>query len=192
MTSENLRGHIMQRLVKIILPPALLLACVSAGFWTVRGQREGAKPGRRSIEAAPRSVSRFGDVTVYVQTDSLALKNLRLTGMTKSVILNGNLVNRTGRSLNEATFEVKAYDRDGRFLKGVEEKTIFVVNQLKAHASAPVNYGYGVWLQGIPLETIARIEISETGDENARSSLLRMIPFADHAAFWKDYSEVEE
>jgi hypothetical protein len=115
-----------------------------------------------------------------------------LTGVMKSVILKANLVNRTGRSLEQATFEIKAFDRDGRPLKGVEEKTIFVVAQLKAHASMPVNSGYGVWLQGIPLDSIARIEISETGDAAARASLLRMIPFAEHAVFWKDSAEIEE
>ena len=181
----------MQRFVKIFLLSTIILACASVGFWNVRGQREGTKSGR-SIEAAPQAASRFGDVTVYMKADSLALKNLRLTGMMKSVILKGNLVNRTGHSLEQATFEVKAYDRDGRPLKGAEEKTIFVVDQLKAHASTPVNSGYGVWLQGIPLDSIASIEISETGDEAARLSLLRMIPLADHAAFWKEYSEIEE
>ena len=181
----------MQRLVKIFLLSTIVLACASVGFWNVRGQRESIKSGR-SIEASPQSVSRFGDVTVYVKADSLVLKNLMLTGVMKSVILKGNLLNRRGRSLEQATFEVRAYDRDGRPLKGVEEKTIFVVDQLKAHASTPVNSGYGVWLQGIPLDSISRIEISETGDESARLSLLRMIPFADHAAFWMNYSEIEE
>jgi hypothetical protein len=181
---------IMQRLVKIFLLPALVMACASAGFWNVRGQREGKT--NRSVEAGNASITRFGDVTVYVREDSLALKNLVLTGMMNSVILKGNLVNKTGRYLDQATFEIKAYDRNGKLLKGVEEKTIFVVNQLRAHASMPVNSGYGVWLQGIPLDTIARIEISETGNETAALSLMRMIPFADHAAFWKDYSEVEE
>jgi hypothetical protein len=184
-------GTIMQRLVKIFLLPALVLVCASAGFWNVRGQREGTK-SNRSVEAGNASITRFGDVTVYVREDSLALKNLMLTGMMNSVILKGNLVNKTGRYLDQATFEIKAYDRSGKLLKGVEEKTIFVVNQLRAHASMPVNSGYGVWLQGITLDTIARIEISETGDETAALSLMRMIPFADHAAFWKDYSEVEE
>lgn len=181
----------MQRLIKIFLLPALVLACASAGFWSVRGQREVAKSDR-NLDAGNTSITRFKDVMVYVREDSLRLKNLMLTGMMNSVILKGNLINKTNRYLDQATFEIKAYDRNGKLLKGVEGKTIFVVNQLRAHASVPVNSGYGVWLQGIPLDTIARIEISETGDENARASLMRMIPFAEHAAFWKDYSEVEE
>jgi hypothetical protein len=184
------KGAIMRRLVKIILLPAMLLACASAGLLHVRGQREARS--NQSVEATPRSVNRFGDVTVYVKEDSFALKNLILTRMMGSVILKGNLVNKTNHYLDEATFEIKAYDRDGRLLKGVEAKTIFALRQFKANASMPVNSGYGVWLQGIPLDTIARIEISETGDEAARASLVRMIPFASHAAFWKDYSEVEE
>jgi hypothetical protein len=186
----NIEGTNMQRLIKIFLLPALLLACASAGLWNVRGQREGKS--NKSVEVSNTSVTRFGDVTVYVREDSLALKNLILTGMMNSVILKGNLVNKTGRYLDQATFEIKAYDRNGRLLKGVEEKTIFVVNQLKAHASMPVNSGYGVWLQGIPLDTIAKIEIEKSGDETSPSSLMRMIPFASHAAFWKDYSEIEE
>jgi hypothetical protein len=183
-------GTIMRRFVKILLLPALLLACASVGLLHVRGQREVKQ--NQSVEVAPRSVSRFGDVTVYVREDSFALKNLMLTKMAGSVVLKGNLVNKTNRYLDEVTFEIKAYDRDGKLLKGVEEKTIFAVPQLKAHASMPVNSGYGVWLQGIPLDNIARIEISETGDEMGASSLMRMIPFASHAAFWKDYSEIEE
>jgi hypothetical protein len=181
---------IIMRLVKILLLPALLLVCASAGLLHVQGQRE--TKSNQSVEASHQSVSHFGDVTVYIREDSFALKNLMLTKMTGSVILKGNLVNKTNHYLDEATFEIKAYDRDGRLLKGVEEKTIFAVRQLKANASMPVNSGYGVWLQGIPLDTIARIEISETGDEAARSSLMRMIPFASRAAFWKDYSGIEE
>jgi hypothetical protein len=181
---------IMRRLVKIILLPALLLACASLGLLHVQGQREAKS--NQSIEAARQSVSRFGDVAVYVREGSFTLKDFVLTRMMGSVILKGNLVNKTNHYLDEATFEIKAYDRDGRLLKGVEEKTIFAVRQFKANASMPLNSGYGVWLQGIPLDTIARIEISETGDEATASSLMRMIPFASHAAFLKDYFEVEE
>lgn len=183
-------GTIRRRLVKIILLPALLLACASLGLWHVRGQREAKS--NQSVEVAPQSVSRFGGVTIYVREGSFALKNLMLARTMGSVILKGNLVNKTNHYLDEAAFEIKAYDRDGRLLKGVEEKTIFTIRQFKANASMPVNSGYGVWLQGIPLDAIARIEISETGDETARSSLMRMIPFASHAAFLKDYSDIEE
>ncbi|HEV7374594.1 MAG TPA: hypothetical protein VGN95_07745 [Pyrinomonadaceae bacterium] len=183
-------GTIMRRLVKILLLPALLLACASLGLWHVRGQRE--TKSNQSVETARQPVSRFGDVAVYVREGSFALKDFVLTRMKGSVILKGNLVNKTNHYLDEATFEIKAYDRDGRLLKGVEEKTIFAVRQFKANASMPVNAGYGVWLQGIPLDTIARIEISETGHEAAASSLIRMIPLASHAVFWKDYSEIEE
>lgn len=180
----------MRRLVKILLLPALLLVCGSVGLLHVRGQRE-AK-ANQSNEVARQSVSRFGDVTVYVREDSFALKNFVLTKMTGSVILKGNLVNKTNHYLDEATFEIKAYGRDGRLLRGVEAKTVFAVRQFKANASASLNSGYGVWLQGIPLDAIARIEISETDDDAARSSLVRMIPFASHTAFWKDYSGIEE
>jgi hypothetical protein len=180
----------MRRLVKILLLSALLVACASLGLWHAQGQRE-ANSNQR-IGNASQPVSRFGDVTVYVREGSFALKNLRLNGMMGSVVLKGNLVNKTNQYLDEATFEIKAYGRDGRLLKGAEEKTIFEIRQFKVNASMPLNYGYGVWLQGIPLDDIAGIEISETGDEAASSSLMRMIPFASHAAFWKDYSEIEE
>jgi hypothetical protein len=181
---------IMRRLVKILLLPALLFACGSVGLLHVQGQREARS--NESIEVARQSVSRYGDVMIYVRDGSFALKKPMLTKMMGSVILKGDLVNRTNLYLDEATFEIKAYGRDGRLLKGVEEKTVFAVRQFRANASMPVNSGYGVWLQGIPLDAIARIEISETGDEAARSSLIRMIPFASHAVFWNDYSEVEE
>lgn len=180
----------MQRLAKIVLLPALLLACASAGLWHVQGQRD--NKSNQSIKAANASVRRFGNVTIQIKEGAFALKHVALTRTVTSAILKGEIVNKTNRYLDQATFEIKAFDRNGKLLNGVEEKTIFVAHQLKANASTSINSNYGVWLQGIPLDAIARIEISETGDEPMASFPIRAIPFASHVVAWKEYSEIEE
>lgn len=176
---------------RLILLPVLLLACASAGFWPAQEGKSESRSNQR-IEATSLFVKRLGSGTVYGSEGTLQLNNLTLTRMMTSAVLKGELFNKTNHSLDEMAFEIKAYDGDGKLLKGIEEKTIFTARQLKPHASTSLNSGYGVWLQGIPLNAVARIEISETNNENAASSLIRMIPFASHAAFWKDYSEIEE
>lgn len=174
----------MKRLFKIFLLPALLLLCGLLGLWHALGQRE-RNPG---IKAANSSHRRFDNVTA----GAFVLKNVTLRRMNRSAILKGEFINQTNHYLDEATFEIKAYDREGRLLKGAEEKTIFAVHQLKANASTSLNYGYGVWLQGISPETIARIELLETSDEPTASFPIRAIPLASHALAWKKDSELEE
>lgn len=109
-----------------------------------------------------------------------------------SSILKGNLINRTGKTLDGATFEVRAYDRDGNLLRGVEEKTIFTASQLEAGGRQPLNSGYGVWLQGIPPDAISRLEVSEISDETSGALLLQSIPLMSYTVFLQEYSKIEE
>ena len=187
----DMKGTVTQRPVRLSLLIALVLVCAFVGLWHAQ---EGSGVGRSNYAAGAGSArdARYGGVTVHLADDSLALKNMRLARIGGSTVVKGDVVNRSNRSLDEATFEVRAYDRDGELLRGAERKTIFAVNQLKARASAQINSGYGVWLQGIPLDRIARVEISETSNEIGRSSALNVIPLASHVLSWREYSKIEE
>lgn len=179
----------MRRPVKIILIIALL-SCAALGLRHVRGQNGHlSKQGNASAATTSRPLK---DSTVQVNSGSFVLKNLTLTKLSGSTILNGNIVNKTKYRRERVSFEVRAYDSDGQILKGLESKTIFASQELKAGASIPINYGHGVWLQGVSSEKIARIEISENGKEIGSSTLSRMIPLASHALDWKRYSDIEE
>ncbi|HEX8844278.1 MAG TPA: hypothetical protein VF791_06525 [Pyrinomonadaceae bacterium] len=187
---NEMKGTMTRRLVKFVLLPALVLSCAVIGLRHAQGQREARSNYVAKISKA--SGGGKASVPVRINDDALVLKNLKLGRMASSTVLKGDLVNKASRYLDEMTFEIKAYDLDGRLLKGVEPKTIFTIERLKAHASMPLNSGYGVWLQGIALDRIATIEISETGDETAALSALDVIPLASHLLAWKEYSEIEE
>ncbi len=180
----------MRSPIKIILVIALL-ACVAIGLRHVQGQSE-HKSNQGRVSAVVSNSRPLEGSTVQAQGGAFALKNLALIKMQGSTILKGKIVNKTSRKYEQISFEVRAYDRDGQILKGLESKTIFASQGLKAGASIPINHGYGVWLQGVPAEKIARIEISESGKEVGSSTLSRMIPLASHALDWKRYSEIEE
>lgn len=180
----------MRSPVKIILVIALL-SCAAIGLRHVQGQNDHKSNQGRAMAAAT-SNRPLEDSTVRVQDGSFVLKNLTLNKMRGSTILKGKVVNKTNHKYEQVSFEVRAYDRDGQILKGLESKTIFVSQELKAGASTQINYGHGVWLQGIPAEKIARIEVSESGKEIESATLSRMIPLASHALDLKRYAEIEE
>ena len=180
----------MRRYTNLFLLLAFALSCASIGLWRVQGQR--SSKSNHMAEAANSKDARSGGVTAHFNDDSFVLKNMKLSRIVSSTVMQAEVVNKSNRHLAQATFEVRAFDGDGKLLRGVERRTIFTVNQLKAHASAPINSGYGVWLQGIPLDRIARVEISETSDEMNAASALKVIPLASHVAAWKEYSEIEE
>ncbi|MBD0325977.1 MAG: hypothetical protein ICV68_06085 [Pyrinomonadaceae bacterium] len=94
------------------------------------------------------------------------LTDLRLVRAGGSTKLNGKLVNQTKRAWPSVVFAIRAYDSNGRQLRGVERQTIFGFNQLAKDKSAPINSGYGVWLEGIPLSAIARLEVVLLDDES--------------------------
>lgn len=180
----------MRSPVKIILIIALL-SCAAIGLRHVQGQSD-HKSTQGRVAAAATSRRPLEDSTVRVGDGSFALKNMTLIKMNGSTILKGKVVNKTNRKYEQISFEVRAYDRDGQFLKGLESKTIFASQELKAGASIPINHGYGVWLQGVPSEKIARIEISENRKQIETSTLDRIIPLASHALNLKRYAEIEE
>ena len=180
----------MRRQFRIVPLLMLLMACALVGLWQAQGRRA-ASSEQNFVTSSPASRP-HRDVIIRVADGSFVMKDLRLKSMRSSTILKGEVFNKTSRRLNQATFEIRAYDHTGTLLRGVEEKTIFAVHRLKARASAPLNSGHGVWLQGIPLDHITRLEVIEAGGETAQSSPARFIPFASHAIAWKRYSETEE
>jgi hypothetical protein len=189
--APEVKGAIMRSPIKIILVVALLSCAAAIGLLRVQGQGS-YNSGRGGASAAALRLRPSEGSAVQITDGSFALKNPLLTKMTDSTLLNGKVVNKTKRTRGQVTFEVRAYGSDGRILKGLESKTIFALRELKAGASVPINYGYGVWLQGIPAEKIARIEISETGTEAGSTTLARRIPLAGHALDLKRYAEIEE
>ncbi len=179
----------MRSPVKIILLVALL-SCAAIGLRHVRGQ-SGHESNQGSVTVAAANRRSLEDSTIHVNGGSFALKNLTLTKMTGSTVLNGKIVNKTNHNHEQVSFEVRAYDRDGRMLKGTEAKTIFLGQELKANASMPINHGYGVWLQGIHVESIMRLDVVETSNET--SSLPSWTKWlASHAISWEEDSEIEE
>jgi hypothetical protein len=93
------------------------------------------------------------------------LKELRLVPFGGSTRLNGQLINKTNRQWDTITFALKAYDGAGRQLRGTEKETIFSFTRFGRGTSAPINSGYGVRLEGIPFDAIARLELSLLGDK---------------------------
>ena len=150
----------MQRLVKKLLLAALLILSAPLGFHHAQGERDRTPSDRTEI--TDTSMRHVGDVVVQINVCSYALTDVSLTETTNSTILKGDLVNRTNAHLDRVTLEVRAYDHAGNLLRGFEEKTIFTARQLDRDAYAPINSGYGVWLQGVPLAAVARVEINET------------------------------
>jgi hypothetical protein len=178
----------MPKLVKIVLIFALVPGA-AIGLWQAHGQRGNKLSGESGQVGTGKRLHE--DLAVYVREGSFVLKNLKLEKMMDSTILKGSVVNKTKRKQEQVSFAVRAYNSNGQLLKGLERETIFVVQELKANASTPINHGYGVWLQGIPLESIARIEISETTYETAsQPSWTKWL--ANHATFREEDSEIEE
>jgi hypothetical protein len=181
----------MRSPVKIIIVVALTF-CAAIGLRHAQGQNGfKSNPGRVSVVAAVRNRP-LEDSAVRVRDGSFILKNLTLTKMSGSTLLRGDLVNKTKQKQDSVFFEVRAYDPEGRLLKGLESRTIFAAQKLKAGRAVPINHGYGVWLQGIALEKIARVEIVEASTESGRSALSRTIPLASHALSLKRDVEIEE
>lgn len=180
----------MRRIVKIVLILALL-SWAAIGLRHARGQRSDESMPASAFVAASSNRT-HEDIAVYADDRSFILKNLTLTRMTGSTVLKGEIVNNESRDREQVSFEVRAYNRDGQLLTGPERETIFTVGRLKANSSAPINHNHGVWLQGVRLDDIARIEVSETSAEPRTSTLAKMIPLAGHALTWKRDSEIEE
>jgi pSer/pThr/pTyr-binding forkhead associated (FHA) protein len=185
----------MNRTVKALIVITALLACGAAagGLRRTLAQRgDDNTPARNSF--APAAASRaHAEVRVDSGDGPFVLKNLTLARVSGSTLIKGKLVNKTKRKRERVSFEVRAYDADGRIVRGLENITIFEARGLKADAAVPLNHGYGIWLQGVPFERVARIEISEMGEEaGSLSALSRLMPLASHALRWERDSEMEE
>jgi hypothetical protein len=182
----------MRSSVKIILIIALV-SCAAIGLRHAQGQNNYTS-NQRGTEAMTATITNrpLKDSEIRVRDGSFVLKNLTLTKMSGSTILRGKVLNKTGRKYERVSFEVRAYGPDGQLLKGLESKTIFAAQELKANTSVPINHGYGVWLQGVRAEEIARIEIFESGTGLGSSGLAEAIPLASHALDLQRYAEIEE
>lgn len=118
-------------------------------------------------------------LTVALDEGAFVLKDLRLFPLGGSTKLSGKLVNQTKRRWNSIVFAVRAFDRNGQRLRGVEEETIFGFHQLERGKSAPLNSGYGVWLEGIPMSAVARLEIVMLDDESPTAHAGKRMPAAE-------------
>ena len=149
----------MKHIIKLMLPLCLVLAGTMFTLRQARGERDSSAIRHSNKMAAVDGSRPYKDLAVRVDGGEFVLKNLSLTRMAGSTKLTGDLLNNTGQRWNKAAFEVRAYDRDGKLLKGLENLTIFEFNDLERDASAPLDWGYGVWLEGVAIDAIARLEV---------------------------------
>jgi hypothetical protein len=156
----------MKRSAYILLLMLISLMMEPLSPWQARG---------RSAQVADKGTARriitvnasrpYQDLNIALDKGAFVLKNLQLFRAGRSTRLEGKLFNQTNQRWNGAVFAVRAYDTTGRPLRGVEEETIFSVNQIGKGKSALINSGYGVWLEGIPYDNIARLEVVLLEDE---------------------------
>jgi hypothetical protein len=124
------------------------------------GQAANTSTPRRADDNRPQP-----SLSVTLDEGSFVLTDLRLISVGGSTRMTGKLVNRTKRTWENLVFTVSAYDSAGRPLRGIERETIFGIHQLGKGKSASINSGYGVWLEGIPLNAIARLEAVLSDDK---------------------------
>jgi len=170
----------MKRSAFILLSMLMGLMIEPLGPWQAQN-----RPRQATDTTAARSAvdsKTYPTLTVPLDEGSFKLADLRLMRIGGSTKLNGKLINQTKQMRPTVVFALKAFDSNGRQLKGVEKETIFGCNQLGKGKSAPINSGYGVWLEGIPLSAIARLEVVVLYDE----------PSTAHADRQKPSVEIEE
>jgi hypothetical protein len=137
--------------------------------WQARGRQPVAAQTQQA-RRADLSGKQYPSLTVALDEGSFVLRDLRLTSVGGSTRINGQLVNQTKQQWESILLTVTAYDASGRRLKGVERETVFAFNQLGKGKSASINSGYGVWLEGIPLQSIARLEVGLLDDNDSRAA----------------------
>ncbi|HEX8706729.1 MAG TPA: FxLYD domain-containing protein [Pyrinomonadaceae bacterium] len=183
-----------QRLFRIALLPAVLLAFVAPGLWRAQevAQRSSNSSSQQAIKTLV-NIRSYGDLPVGAGEASFALKNLLLVRAMGSTIVKGNISNETNRRLSRTSFEIRAYDADGQPLKGVEARTIFEIQPLRAGASVAINSGYGVWMEGVSLDAINRIEVVETDDGERVGASPSWVKWLNHSLVaWASDAELEE
>jgi hypothetical protein len=144
--------------VKLTLLLTLVLTLIMMGLSGAAGR---AKPSSQRVETKDGSEAlqrKIPDLKVAAAGGSFTLSDLRLVKASGSTKLKGEISNDTARGWKRATFELKAFDDKGNQLKGAEDVIIFQINDLERTASMPIDDGYGVWLEGIPFESISKIE----------------------------------
>ena len=157
----------MKRSAYILFLMVLSLMIEPLGSWLAR---ERSRPIAQTRTQARASESRpHQALTITLDEGAFILKDLRLVPIGGSTRLIGKLVNQTKRRWDTIVFAVRAFDRNGKRLRGVEEDTIFGFHQLGRGKSAPLNSGYGVWLEGIPINAIARLEVIVDDEESPAS-----------------------
>lgn len=148
----------MKRSAAILLVMLMALMIEPLGPWQAQNRARQVidTQAARSSAADARA---YPALTVPFDEGSFKLTDLRLARVGASTKLSGKLVNQTKRLWPSVVFAVKAYDSNGKELRGVERETIFGCHQLGKGKSTPINSGYGVWLEGIPLSAISRLEV---------------------------------
>src|SRR5215210_749037 len=127
----------MRSPLKIILVVALTF-CAAIGLRQAQGQNGFRSNGARVSVGAAVGNRALEDSAVRVGDGSFILKNLTLTKMSGSTLLKGDLVNKTKQKQESVFFEVRAYGPEGQLLKGLESRTIFAAQKLKAGRAVPI------------------------------------------------------
>ncbi|MDX6694727.1 MAG: hypothetical protein QOF02_2330 [Blastocatellia bacterium] len=157
----------MKRSALMVLMMLLSVLLEPLGPWQSRGQLSGAAQTEARREGTGSRP--YQSLTVALREGSFVLRDLQLTSVGGSTKISGKLVNQTKQQWQGVMLSLKAYDASGRQLRGVERETVFGFNQLEKGKSAPINSGYGVWLEGVPLQSIARLEVGLLKDEQRDS-----------------------
>lgn len=145
-------------LMKLILLSVLVFTLAVTGLSSAQGLshlpflRQAVKENNRETEKS------IPDLKIPVEGGAFNLRSLRLVKVSGSTKLKGEISNDTGQSWHSALFELKAYDNKGNQLKGAEQMTIFQISDLETSESTPLDDGYGVWLEGIPYDSIAKVK----------------------------------
>lgn len=167
----------MRRSAIILLLMLLSLMIEPLGPWQAR-----ERATRFGQTSAPRDTPEsrpYQTLTIKLDTGEFVLKNLRLVRIGGSTRLDGQIVNQTKRTRERIVFALKAYDSNGRPLRGVEKETIFSFNHLGRGKSASINSGYGVWLEGIPFNAVSTLEVVPLDDTPRTAHLKAADKYAD-------------
>lgn len=153
----------MKRTAFILLLMFVSLLIEPLSPWELRDRP--TRAAQSVVETGASQSRPYQSLTIATTGGSFVLNDLRLVRTGASTKLEGKLINRTGQRWDKIVFALKAYDSNGRQLTGVESETIFGFHQVGKGKSVPINSGYGVWLEGIPLSAVARVEVFLLDDD---------------------------
>ena len=144
-----------ERIITTILSGLLFVAAMTAGILAAMIFGE---PKANLVNTYRASVAQ-PNIPVNASVNDFGVTNVMFKKKASNTVLYGALNNQSDRDWNKLIFEVQAFDKDHNMLLGVEDRVIFSVTQLKRGQSVSINDGYGVWLFGIPIENISRINL---------------------------------